>query len=508
MIKTTALWGGGTGPTPGEEQAKWITKLVREDLASQQRKNMEDGERYYCFAQDVMTKDFRRSRLSETQEDDQTERLEVFINPNRSNHHVVNGFHRLLVDQKVSYLLGRKPVIGTRERNRDYGRLLEEWAGERFQTLFQELLTGASNKGYECLHFYYDKRGKLQATLLPAEGVIPIYVSGEEGTLAAVVRYYEDETQTGERIHRAEWWSGAYVAYYKGKESRFFLEEREDNPAPHWWKIGKRGREKGAWGRPPFVVLKNNRQGRTDLEGIKGLIDAYDLISSEGVNTLLDLVDLYWVIQGYGGETAAAITRKLQINKAVHISDANGSVEAKQTELSMAGRLDFLKMLRRDIFQFGQGVDIDVDRMGNSPSGVSLQYQYTLLDLKADGIAAQLKEAMREYFGFLTEDYNRKYKTRFQAEEIRIELRKNRITNDFETVEMISMSKDLLGRKTLISKHPFVEEVNAEEELREREKEEAHEAKHSMERGAGKGTSNCGKGTGEPTERGGDKTSF
>ena len=70
------------------------------------------------------------------------------------------------------------------------------------------------------------------------------------------------------------------------------------------------------------------------------------------------------------------------------------------------------------------------------------------------------------------------------------------------------MSKDLLGRKTLISKHPFVEEVNAEEELREREKEEAHEAKHSMERGAGKGTSNCGKGTGEPTERGGDKTSF
>ena len=257
------------------------------------------------------------------------------------------------------------------------------------------------------------------------------------------------------------------------------------------------------------MVLKNNRQGRTDLEGIKGLIDAYDLISSEGVNTLLDLVDLYWVIQGYGGGKRQRPSHGNYRSTRRCTSQMPMAVwrRSKRNSPWRDGWI-FLKMLRRDIFQFGQGVDIDVDRMGNSPSGVSLQYQYTLLDLKADGIAAQLKEAMREYFGFLTEDYNRKYKTRFQAEEIRIELRKNRITNDFETVEMISMSKDLLGRKTLISKHPFVEEVNAEEELREREKEEAHEAKHSMERGAGKGTSNCGKGTGEPTERGGDKTSF
>ena len=51
-----------------------------------------------------------------------------------------------------------------------------------------------------------------------------------------------------------------------------------------------------SWGRAPFLILKNNRSSTTDLEHIKGLIDAYDLISSEGTNNFLDLVELYWMI--------------------------------------------------------------------------------------------------------------------------------------------------------------------------------------------------------------------
>ena len=239
------------------------------------------------------------------------------------------------------------------------------------------------------------------------------------------------------------------------------------NPCPHWWGIYtedgyEKTREAHGWGRVPFIILKNNLRGTTDLEGIKNLIDAYDLISSEGVNNLNDLVDLYWVIQGYGGETAAAIAKKLQINKAVHISDSGGAVEAKQTELSMDGRLQFMKMLRRDIFQFGQGVDIDLDRLGNSPSGVSLRYQYTLLDLKADSVASRLKKAIKELLRYIVEDYNNENGTDFDSNDLRVSLKKNMITNDYETVQMINMSSDLLSKETLLSKHPFVEEIGSE----------------------------------------------
>ena len=36
------------------------------------------------------------------------------------------------------------------------------------------------------------------------------------------------------------------------------------------------------------------------------------------------------------------------------------------------------------------------------------------------------------------------------------------ITHDYETVQMINMSSDLLSKETLLSKHPFVEEIGSE----------------------------------------------
>lgn len=121
-------------------------------------------------------------------------------------------------------------------------------------------------------------------------------------------------------------------------------------------------------------------------------------------------MDLYWAIQGYGGETAQAIVKKLQMNRAVHVEGGDGGrIEAKQISLPVEGRLEWLKMLRRDIFHFGQGIDTDADRFGNAPSGVSLKFQYTQLDLKANALAVKLKRALKEFFWFVTNDYNRRH---------------------------------------------------------------------------------------------------
>ena len=225
-----------------------------------------------------------------------------------------------------------------------------------------------------------------------------------------------------------------------------------------------------SWGRVPFLILKNNRSSTTDLEHIKGLIDAYDLISSEGTNNFLDLVELYWVIAGYGGETAHAIAKRLQINKAVHISDASGKIEAKQIELPVAGRLEYLKMLRKDIFHFGMGVDTDSDKFGNAPSGVSLKFQYTLLDQKAGNMIAKLKKVIKELLWFVTDDYNRTHGTNYNADDIIVDINKNIITNDVEIVGMIQSSKGIVSDKTLLAMHPFVTDVNAE--MQEMEAEE------------------------------------
>ena len=453
--------------------------IINEESSTEKRKKMEEGEKYYCYEHDIIKKDFRQSRVSETKENDdgsESEEIRNFFNPNRSNHHTVNGFHRLLVDQKVSYLLGRSPVIKAVSPDREKGdmleRIIEDRCTDEFKTVIQELLTGASNKGFETIHVYYDEKGSLRYVIVPSQEVIPIYDSRYENELEQLIRYYDTiVVRNGQKYtrKRVEWWTKDDVTYYVEDDSRNFIIDTsmKHNPSPHWWGISiedgyEKTREAHGWGRVPFIILKNNSKGTTDLEGIKGLIDAYDIISSEGVNNITDLVELYWVIQGYGGETASAIAKKLQINKAVHINDNGGAVEAKQIQLDVSGRLEFMKMLRRDIFQFGQGVDIDMDRLGNSPSGVSLRYQYTLLDLKADSVSSRLKKAIKELLSYIVFDYNIKNGTDFNYEDLRISFKKNMITNDYETVQMIEMSRDILSKETLLSVHPFVEEIGSE----------------------------------------------
>ena len=81
------------------------------------------------------------------------------------------------------------------------------------------------------------------------------------------------------------------------------------------------------------------------------------------------------------------MAKKLQINKAVQISDSSGNVEAKQVQLPVEGRLDWMQMLRKDIFHFGMGVDTESDDWGKAASGVALKFQYAMFYLFRSSVA-------------------------------------------------------------------------------------------------------------------------
>lgn len=463
-----------------------VRDLLEEERVSERRQRMLEGERYYYAEHDIVGRDFRRDFVSETELDGATgeerEVIRSFRNPNRSNYRVVNAFHRVLVDQKVYYLLSREPMLRVRgseleEERRRYERVLSELADERFNETVQELVINASNHGFGAIHVYYDETGRLCYDVVSATELIPVYDTGFERELTEVIRYYPiTVVQDGvKRVRQCvEWWTKEDVTYFTEETPGGFVldGEKGENPAPHWWEVVLADgvevrRVSHSWGRVPFVILRNNRRMMTDLEYVKGLIDAYDLLASEGVNNFADLVDLYWVIAGYGGEAASAIARKLKINRAVSVSDASGRIEAKQMELPVAGRIEFLKCLRRDIFHFGMGIDTDADKygsdhLGNMPSGVSLKFQYTQLDLKAMGLSVRLKRAMKELLWFLTADYNALNGTAYDAAWVNVSLNLNRIADDVETVQMIRDSAGLVSRKTLLGRHPFVEDVNEE----------------------------------------------
>ena len=449
-----------------------LKEILQEDSGSEKKKRMEEGERYYRGEHDILGKDFRRSPVSETGKDGE-ESMQMFFNPNRSNHHCVNPFHHTLVAQKTAYLVGREPTITVKGSNREFEKVLAEIADENFNGMLQKWLTGAANKGVEYLHVYYDEDGMFRSCIVPAEEVIAVYDEVYQQDIREVIRYYDIKMLEGGREQtkrRVEWWTADSVTYYTEDSNGEFLRERESG---HWTvteMLDGEERETFAhgWGRVPFIPLRNNDREMTDLQLVKGLIDAYDYISSEGTNNLLDMVDLYWVIQGYGGETASAVARKLQVNKAVQISDSSGSVEAKQVELPVEGRLNWMQMLRKDIYHFGMGIDTDSDDWGKAASGVALKFQYAMFYLKINGIMPEIKRAIKEFLRFAVEDWNREHGTDWNWKDILVTLNTNSITDDLETMQIIKESKDIISEKTLLGKHPFVEDVISEMEQLER----------------------------------------
>lgn len=446
-----------------------LREIIIDDENSIYKKKMFEGEKYYRCAHDILEHNFNEHPFAETKINDEgleTEGVINFRNPNRSNNKCVNPFHRVLVDQKASYVAGREPTITVRKGSNsdEFEKRLSLFTDDYFNQTVYDLIVGASNKGVEYLHIYYNKNGELKYCIVPAEEIIAVYDNDNENEIVEIIRYYYIRVfdKGYERIvKKAEWWTSDCVSYYIEDNSGVFVPEDSNSiDVPHWYIYENNHKQGGSWGKVPFVEMKNNSRGTTDLQLIKSLCDAYDLVVSEGTNNLIDLVELYWVIEGYEGETASAIAKKLQINKAVHISDASGKVEAKQVDIPVQGRIDWLKLLKRDIFQFGMGVDTDTEKLGNAPSGVSLKFQYSMFNLKVNGVIPRLKRALKEFLWFVADDY-------FDADIfdmclVDINVNLNSITDDKETMEILSMSKGIVSEKTLLGKHPFVDDVNSE----------------------------------------------
>lgn len=489
----------------GKLNTSEIIKMILNDAETDwQRLFMAIGERYYAGEQDILGHNFQRSEVYDTVPAEENpdgqdhDTITTVINKNNSNLHNVHNFFQLLVDQKTEYVLGKAPSVTVDKADKDavqqaYSDALGEYTDdEDFGDILHSWVLGASTKGIEWLHIYYDPDGTLKYCIVPAGEVIAFYDSSRQRTLEDVVRFYMfDVVSGGQSVkrHKIEWWTNHDVTFYVEDENGNYMLDSvfPVNPAPHWFNVTSTdgmevSREDANWGRVPFIPLRNNDYEFSDLGGekdghgfgIKSLIDAYNMISSASTNNQIDLVELYWVIQGYGGELASQIAKKLQINKAVGIEGSgDGSVTAQQVTLSVEERVKWLDMLRSDIFRIGQGVDIYDDSLGNDTSGVAISFHYEPLDEKANKVVLKLKKALKEFFWFVTEDINRKQGTQYDSSTVNVTINKSRISNDLALVQMIMQSRGLVPDKILLAAHPLVEDADqALKDLQEQQKQQ------------------------------------
>ena len=476
-------------------ESRVIKELISEFNMSDIKKKMLDGERYFRDQNDILKKDLKTYTVF----DQNTKQKTKIVNENKSDEHLPHGFYWKQVNQKKSYICG-KPIsitynIPANEEKDEKTKSAEKkitnmvWniLGFNFEKLIKNRVKEASNKGRTWLHPNY-RNGKLVFEKYPSEECIPIYDNETQTYLIGFIHFYTIKDLTGDKPE-----DRIYVEYWDEKEVRYYIETKENDttifledvtrprPECHWYREiydnalnNLKGIEKHSWGKVPFIEIENNEEKMTDLEPIKPLIDAYDLINSNYVNTVEDLKEIIWLINGYGAEDLLALIENLKINGVARTNDTAGKIDAKLLDIPYEARQALLKGLKELIYEFGRAVDTsNKDLIGQAPSGVSLEFLYTDLDMKADDMIGGLTSAIYEILWYVLQDLKMQGKIPPEVSEFdfKIEFNKSRIFNETEKINTLN-NDTILSLKSKLEKHPLCDDVDTELQRIKEEKEE------------------------------------
>jgi len=478
-----------------------IRNMIEDHEKSPEYAAMKAGEEYYKGNHDVLQKDFQKSYAYETKEGNYgTETVyspELIINQNNSNHHNVHNYYADLIDQEVDYILGRPVVVsvegaGTDPEVKSPEKLYENsltmvTTDEEFQPFLRKVITEARKKGKTYIHPYYNRKGELRHVVFDALSIIPVHDTEYQDEIVEFLRYYPITViQNGREYkrRRVEWWDSEKVTYYlEDNTGNFVLESVKEgtNPAPHWFESVILGTDAEpeitgrSWGVAPIIEVKANEDRTPFLNRIKGLQDAYNLLSSKLTNDSIDLVALFWIIRGYGGELSGMIRKKLELNKAVSIDDPEGDVDAKQVTLNTSERIEYLDVLKKDIYNLGQGIMFDIERSGNVNT-TELHMRYAKLRSKANGVVVELKRGMKKLFWFITTDINENDSTSYDYRYVKVNFHYDEIINETELIDNILKMRGFVPDSILMNLVPFVDDPNqAYKEMQAQKKKEAQE---------------------------------
>ena len=384
----------------------------------------------------------------------------------KADNRIPHNFHQLITDEEVDYLLSYAPIvdIGEEEANKAVTAAL----GDNFLKISRTLDVEACNSGCAWLHYWVDVTKKsLVYASVPSDQIIPIMADSLEHKMDKLIRYYmitKTEGATKKNYTRVELWDSSKCEY--------FLLPGDLNSASL---LPSQTEDEGTlfhmFGRIPFIAFPNNNRYQGCLSKYKGQIDTYDIVVSGYVNDVMDIQQVIYILENYGGTDLSDFIDDLKRFKTVAVGDdgidgAKGDLRTLTIDIPVEARNSLIDTLKKEIYTSGQALSRDVTSVGNA-SGETLKFFYRDLDLKVGDKEVEFTAGFRELIRAICEYHNIAI-----SAPISITFTRNRISNDLETAQICKDSVGVVPLKLIWKNHPFVDNLEECQELWDEEHKE------------------------------------
>lgn len=392
---------------------------------------------------------------------------------NEKSKELTNGFIRKLSKQKTDYLLSKPFSILT--KNETYLKLLNEIFDDNFRRTLKNAGVQAINKGIAWLQLYFEN-SRPAFKLLSSEEVIPLWLDEEHKKLHSVIRTYILEEYSGitkKHVRHVEFWNENGVRRYI-LEGSGLTKDVEKGESESYLKITKGDDTKeNNWNKIPFIAFKYNSDELPLLKGLKGAIDDYDNQKSVISKLLREIPNFIYVLKNYGGADLDEFIKDLAEKRVIKI-DEEGGADKLQADINITAYDTYMQQARKDIYEFGRGVDTQAVDLGNA-SGQALKFRYADLDTDCNEMETEFSASMQELLWFVNQYLKLTGKGDFTNEKVEFVFNRDIIINETETIQQCVNSKDVVSDETIISNHPWTADVS--EELKRLEKQRNENAK-------------------------------
>lgn len=439
--------------------AEFIVKEIERFKFSKRRKAMLDGERYYQGQHDILQR--KRTVIGQEGILQEVENL--------PNNRIVDNQYKKMVDQKNNYLLGQ-PIL-VQSENKIYGELLKEFFNKKFQRLLKNIGEDSLNNGIAYLHVYYDDAGKLTFKKFEPTEIIPGWKDAEHTVLEYAIRLYEVVAYEGKKekvVQKVEVYDETGISYFELEDNKLIAAE------PYHQNYFTINNESYNWSKIPLIPFKYNNKEIPLINMCKSLQDGLNLIESNFQNQMEeDPRNTILVLVNYDGENLGEFRRNLAQYGAVKVrtvDGAGGDLRTLQVEVNSENYKAILEIFKKAIIENCMGYDAKDDRMAGNPNQMNIQSMYSDIDLDANNMETEFQASFEELIWFINMHLFNIGAGDFEKEEVDVIFNRDILINETESIANVNASQDL-SLETRIANHPWVDDVEAELERINEEKQ-------------------------------------